>query len=264
VWGSKMIFDTHCHLNNGKMYGKYRDFLREAKLVGVSKFVIIGYDLESSIKAVKIAETEPDVCYAAVGVHPNEILNQPSDCLAKLEELLTKKCVVAVGEIGLDYHWKKTPKADQKVWFERQIELAYKFKKPIVIHSRDASEDTYKILKKNQEKIIRGVIHCYSGSKEMVKLYEDLNMYISFAGPITFKNARTPKEALLTVSPERLIFETDSPYLAPHPFRGQENKPSNITLIIKEAATLLGKDYITLAKESYKNALALFGISDED
>ena len=257
-----MIFDTHCHLNSPELYPDYVQYISNATVVGVTRFMVVGYDLDSSKKAVEIAKAYPNICYAAVGIHPSEILKcQPND-LKEIEELLKEDVVKAVGEIGLDYHWDDVPSNIQKEWFEKQIKLAHQYHKPIVIHTRDAAADTYNILYKNKEYINKGIMHCYSGSAEMVEQYVSLGMYISLGGPLTFKNARVPKEVVRVVPKDRLLFETDSPYLAPHPFRGKQNEPALITLVIKEAANILQMNYQELCDLEYKNALEALNIHD--
>lgn len=257
-----MIFDTHCHLNSPELYLEHQKYIDNALLVGVKRFLIVGYDLDSSLKAIEIAKKYPKVCCAAIGIHPSEILKCQGNDLERIEELLKEDVVKAVGEIGLDYHWDDVPKDIQKEWFEKQIKLANKYHKPIVIHTRDAAEDTYNILKVNKEYIYKGIMHCYSGSAEMVKMYTDLGMYISLGGPLTFKNARVPKEVVKVVPKDKLLFETDSPYLAPHPLRGKQNEPALITLVIKEASSLLEIDYEELASLTYKNALEVLDIHE--
>jgi len=257
-----MIFDTHCHLNSPELYPEYQKHIDNALLVGVKRFLVVGYDLDSSLKAIEIAKAYPGVCYAAIGIHPSEILKCKENDLDRIKELLKEDVVKAVGEIGLDYHWDDVPRDIQKEWFEKQIKLAHKYHKPIVIHTRDAAEDTYSILKNNKEYIYKGIMHCYSGSAEMVKMYTDLGMYISLGGPLTFKNARVPKEVIKVVPKDRLLFETDSPYLAPHPLRGKQNEPALITLVIKEASYLLDIEYEKLASLTYKNALEVLDIHE--
>ena len=258
-----MIFDTHCHLNSPELYPNYPFYIQKAQMVGVKRFLIIGYDLDSSLKAIEISKANLGVCYAAIGIHPSEILKCGKDDLDKIEELLKEDVVKAVGEIGLDYHWGDVPKDIQKEYFIKQLELANKYHKPIVIHTRDAAEDTHRILKENKQYFDKGIMHCYSGSAEMVKSYTSLGLYISLGGPLTFKNARVPKEVVKVVPKDKLLFETDSPYLAPHPFRGKQNEPALITLVIKEAAILLDCDYQELCNKAYKNALEVLNIDEE-
>jgi len=248
-----MIIDTHCHLNDPSLYKKRAFLVKKALSLGVRKMICIGYDYPSSALAVQIAHEFPGVVYAAVGIHPSETIKAEAEDLSNIEKLISDELVIAVGEIGLDFHFDDVPELIQTNYFVRQIKLANKYQKPIIIHMRDASQKTIDILNENKELIKKGgIIHCYGGSAEQVKDFTKLGMYISFGGPLTFLNSKTPKESILKVPDNRLLFETDSPYLSPHPFRGQENEPSNVTLVVKEAAKILGRseDELSLIEES--------------
>ena len=185
-----MYFDTHCHLNSEQLYEKKDEFIKHALDNQVEMMVVVGYDLESSKKAVEIAKEYPFI-YAAVGIGPNDCLNTTTQDLQIIDEYLNEPKVVALGEIGLDYYWDDVPSDKQKEVFQQQVDLAKKHQKPIIIHCRDAYEDTYEVLKRNGHP---GIMHCYSGSVEMAKRFIDLGFYISLAGPVTFKNARVPKD----------------------------------------------------------------------
>ena len=208
-----MYFDTHCHLNSEQLYEKKDEFIKHALDNQVEMMVVVGYDLESSKKAVEIAKEYPFI-YAAVGIGPNDCLNTTTQDLQIIDEYLNEPKVVALGEIGLDYYWDDVPSDKQKEVFQQQVDLAKKHQKPIIIHCRDAYEDTYEVLKKNGHP---GIMHCYSGSVEMAKRFIDLGFYISLAGPVTFKNARVPKDVAEKIGLEHLLIETDCPYLTPHP-----------------------------------------------
>ena len=184
-----MYFDTHCHLNSEQLYENRDEFIKHALDNQVEMMVVVGYDLESSKKAVEIAK-EHSFIYAAVGIGPNDCLNTTTQDLQIIDEYLNEPKVVALGEIGLDYYWDDVPSDRQKEIFQQQVDLAKKHQKPIIIHCRDAYEDTYEVLKRNGHP---GIMHCYSGSVEMAKRFIDLGFYISLAGPVTFKNARVPK-----------------------------------------------------------------------
>ena len=250
------LFDSHCHLTE-------LDFdraIKEAKENGIDCFLCVGWNLESSKKAVELAEKFPEV-YAAVGVHPENYEEENEASLTQIEELAKNPKVIAVGEIGLDYHWKNDPetKKNQKEWFIRQIELSNKLGLPVSIHGRDASEDLYEILKTHQ--IANGfVLHCYSGSVEMMKKFASLGAYFGFDGPITYKNAKTPKECVLACPADRLLIETDCPYLPPVPFRGQTNEPKHIKEIFEEMAKIRGEDPENLSVQLNKNFERLFKI----
>ena len=211
-----MYFDTHCHLNSEQLYENKDEFIKHALDNQVEMMVVVGYDLESSKKAVEIAKEYPFI-YAAVGIGPNDCLNTTTQDLQIIDEYLNEPKVVALGEIGLDYYWDDVPSDKQKDIFQQQVDLAKKHQKPIIIHCRDAYEDTYEVLKRNGHP---GIMHCYSGSVEMAKRFIDLGFYISLAGPVTFKNARVPKDVAEKIGLEHLLIETDCPYLTPHPYRG--------------------------------------------
>ena len=192
-----MYFDTHCHLNSEQLYENRDEFIKHALDNQVEMMVVVGYDLESSKKAVEIAK-EHSFIYAAVGIGPNDCLNTTTQDLQIIDEYLNEPKVVALGEIGLDYYWDDVPSDKQKEIFQLQVDLAKKHQKPIIIHCRDAYEDTYEVLKRNGHP---GIMHCYSGSVEMAKRFIDLDFYISLAGPVTFKNARVPTIPTPVISP---------------------------------------------------------------
>ena len=235
-----MIFDTHCHLNHEDLYNDIDRVISDAQKAGVKKFLVVGYDKKTSLLAVKIAQ-KYSFCYAAIGFHPTEIFDLTEEDFDQVMELVDdkKNKVVAIGEIGLDYHWIKDPiqREIQKEYFIRQIEFANYKNLPITIHNRDAIEDCLEILKEYTPKC-GGIMHCYSGSKEMMNDFIKLGMFISLGGPVTFTNAKTPKEVAENVPLDKLLVETDSPYLTPHPYRGTKNEPKNIALITQEIANL--------------------------
>ena len=257
-----MIFDTHCHLNHEDLYKDLNSVIERAKSAGVTRFLVVGYDKESSLLAVKLA-TEYDFIYAAIGYHPTEIYGISETDFLDVMNLLKHPKVVALGEIGLDYYWIKDEKERelQKEYFIRQINIANENNLPISIHNRDAIEDCLKILKEHPLKM-GGVMHCYSGSVESMNEFLKCGMYISLGGPVTFKNAKTPKEVAKAVPLDKLLVETDSPYLAPHPFRGTQNEPEKIKFIVEEIANLRGVSYKEIEDETYKNALRIFKINE--
>lgn len=222
----------------------------------VDYIVVAGYDLPSSKYAVEIAQEYPFI-YATVGISPNDCLETTDADLNEIEALLQNPCVVALGEIGLDYYWEDVPHDKQKDIFQKQIDIAKKHDKPIVIHARDAYEDTYRILKQAAH---RGIMHCYSGSVEMAKRYIEIGFEISLAGPVTFKNARVPKEVATVIGIDHLMIETDCPYLAPHPFRGKLNEPANVVYIAQEIAKLKNMEIEDVARITTFNAKRMFGI----
>lgn len=251
-----MFFNTHTHLNSEQLYEKRDEFIKNATDNGVKELVVAGYDLESSKKAVAIAN-EYSFIYATVGISPNDCLNTTDEDLCVIEELLMNPKTVALGEIGLDYYWDEVPRDKQKDIFIKQIEIAKKHNKPIVIHSRDAYEDTYDILKEAKH---FGIMHCYSGSLEMARRYIEIGFEISLAGPVTFKNAKVPKSVAQNIDINHLMIETDCPYLTPHPFRGKQNEPANVVYIAQEIANLKNMDIDDVGRITSFNAKKMFGI----
>lgn len=251
-----MYFDTHCHLNSEQLYSDYHSFIQNALDHEVGHMVVIGYDLNSSRIAVEIAK-QYDYIYAAVGIGPNDCFNTTDDDLKIIEKYLQDKKVVALGEIGLDYYWDDVPKEKQIDIFIKQIQLAKKYQKPITIHCRDAYEDTYKILEQHGH---YGIMHCYSGSYQMALRFIELGYYISLAGPVTFKNAKVPKEVAANIPLDKLLIETDSPYLTPHPYRGKLNEPAKLPYIAKEIASLRDISKAEVMKQTEINAFKAFNI----
>ncbi len=251
-----MYFNTHTHLNSEQLYENRDLFISRALANNVSYMVVVGYDVESSKKALEIAYEYPFI-YAAVGISPNDCKDTSDEDLKIIEQLIQDPRAVALGEIGLDYYWDEAPRDKQKDIFIKQIEMAKRFDKPIVIHARDAYEDTYSILKETAH---RGIMHCYSGSYEMARRYVDLGFSISLAGPVTFKNAKVPKEVATHIGIDHLMIETDCPYLTPHPFRGKLNEPANVVYIAQEVAKLKNMEIEDVARITAFNAKRMFGI----
>lgn len=234
------MLDSHCHLDDSAIYENRVQIIKEAKEAGVSLMITIGCDLESSKKAIEIAH-EFEGVYAAIGFHPQNLENISDEALKEIKRMASDEKVVAIGEIGLDYHWfkEKSEHDIQKVWFNKQIDLANELHLPLSIHARDATEDTYEILVNNPPKY-GAVLHCYSGSTEMMDKFDKLDLYYGFDGPITYKNSVVPKENVKRCPIDRILTETDSPYLTPTPFRGQLNGPKHIKEILQEMADLRG------------------------
>ena len=257
-----MLFDTHCHLNDEALYPNIDEIIENAKKTGVGKFLVIGYNKESSFLAVKIAEKYPE-CYAAIGFHPCDIFDITEKDYEETMALASHKKVVDIGEIGLDYHWIKEPekKELEKEYFIRQIEFANEHGLPISIHNRESNEDCIKILKEHTPKY-GGVMHCYSGSVEMLRDVLNLGLMISLGGPVTFTNAKTPKEVAEVVPLEKLLLETDCPYLTPHPHRGEKNEPKYICLVCEEVARLKDISKKHVEQVTTENALRLFKIDE--
>ena len=256
-----MLFDTHVHLNAEQYEDDLQEVINRALEKGVQNMVVVGVDEPTIKKAIQIAETY-DFIYASVGWHPVDAIDMTDEHLAWIEELAQHPKVVALGEMGLDYHWDKSPKEVQKDVFRRQIRLARKVNLPIIIHNRDATEDVVTILKEEHVEEVGGIMHCFTGSIEVAKQCMDMNMYISFGGPVTFKNAKKPKEVATELPLDKLLIETDCPYLTPHPFRGKRNEPGYVSYVAEQIAELKGITYEELADITTANAKKLFGIND--
>lgn len=254
------IVDTHCHLNDEALYKDLDDVISRARQAGVEKMVVIGWDKASSELAIKIAEQYENI-YAVIGFHPENVFDINDDVLYKTLELCKKPKVVGIGEIGLDYHWTKDleKREIQKQYFVKQIEFANKVGLPISIHSREAFNDTLEILKEHKP-MHGGVMHCYSGSVENINDIINLGLYIGLDGPVTFTNAKTPKEVAAEIPLEKLVVETDCPYLSPHPLRGTVNEPANISLIVDAIAEARGMSKKHLLDVLYHNSCKLFNL----
>ncbi|MGD6898212.1 TatD family hydrolase [Bacillus infantis] len=255
-----MLFDTHVHLNAEQFEEDLEEVIGRAQAEGVSHMVVVGFDRPTITKAMELAEAY-DFIFACVGWHPVDAIDMTDEDLAWIEELAAHPKVVAIGEMGLDYHWDKSPKDVQKDVFRRQIRMAKKVMLPIVIHNRDATADVVEILREEGAGEVGGIMHCYSGSVEVAKECLDMNFYISLGGPVTFKNAKKPKEVAEAVPLEKLLIETDCPYLAPHPYRGKRNEPAYVKLVAEQIAELKGLAFKEVAEATTENAKRLFGIN---
>lgn len=232
-----MIFDTHAHYDD-PVYDKDRETLFQTmRSEGVSIITDIGADIESTKRAVELSESY-DFIYAAAGVHPSEVYSLEETDMDFLREAARSPKVVAIGEIGLDYHYEDTVREVQKKWFVRQLEIAKETKLPVVIHSRDAAQDTLDIMKAEHAEEIGGVIHCFSYGWDMAKIYLDMGFYLGIGGVLTFKNAKKLKEVVQKAPLDRLVLETDAPYLAPEPYRGKRNASHYLKYVINEIAVL--------------------------
>ncbi|WP_163470293.1 TatD family hydrolase [Fusobacterium sp. IOR10] len=249
------IVDTHCHIDD-RQFDEDRDDILKDISESMDFIVNIGCDLDSSEKSVNYAKNKKFM-YAVVGIHPTEIKNYNEETEKKIEELLKEDKVVAVGEIGLDYHWMVTDKDHQKEIFLRQMELAKRFKKPVVIHSRDAMEDTLNILEKYPD--VRGIFHCFPGSIESASKISD-RYYFGIGGVLTFKNSRKTVEFLKKVDINRVVLETDSPYLSPVPFRGKRNTPLNVKYVAEKIAEIKGISFEKVVEITTKNAKEIYNI----
>ncbi len=261
-----ILTDTHCHLNLNQFDTDLEEVISRAKEANVERILVPGIDLETSRKAVFLANQFTQI-YAAVGVHPNTVDGWPDDCLSQLKALSIDSKVVAIGEIGLDNHWKDTNPAYQEHIFREQLYLASHLQKPVLLHSRDALDSLFPILEDwaaslsaaNSPLMHRaGVLHAFEGSLEQAYRAIEIGFFIGLAGPVTFRNA-TEKHLLAQELPlERILIETDSPYLTPHPFRGKRNEPAYVREVAKALADFQKVDLETILEKTSRNAETLF------
>lgn len=252
------LFDTHCHLNDEAYQEDLPTIIARARAAGVEQMLVVGYDLPSSQRALQLAEAEKGI-YAAVGIHPHDAATVTDDDLRSLEAMLTHPQAVALGEIGLDYHYDHSPRPRQQEVFRQQLALAQKTGKPVVIHGREAHADLLAALKAEGD-TYQGVMHCFSGSNEIAAAYLDLNLYLAVGGPVTFKNARKLPEVVKRLPLDRLLLETDAPYLAPHPWRGKRNEPAFLVTVAEQVGTILGIAPGEIAELTRENGEACFGL----
>ena len=256
------LFDSHSHLNDEKFDNDREKVIKEIYESGVTNFITAGYSVESSKKALEIAN-KYDFIYTTAGISPNDIPQTEEELwkqLAEIEQIAKEnnKKVRAIGEIGLDYYWNTENKELQKIAFIEQIKIANKLNLPIVIHTREAVMDTLQILKEN--KVIKtGVFHCCPQNRELIKEGLKLGFYISFAGPTTFKNSKNAPEIIKMVPLDKMLIETDSPYLSPEPFRGKRNDSRNVKYIAQKIAEVKQIPLEEVAKATYNNAEKIFG-----
>ncbi|WP_088226320.1 TatD family hydrolase [Desulfosporosinus sp. FKB] len=251
-----MIWDTHAHLDDEVYQEDFQDVLERIKSSGISRVTNVGYDLPSSLRSVQLAQ-DYDFIYAAIGIHPHNAEEFSDDVMVQLQALAQHPKVLAWGEIGLDYYRDLSPRAIQQEVFIQQIELANKAGLPIVIHDRDAHQDVLEIVKAHPPKH-GGVLHCYSGSWEMAKVLLKLGFYLSFAGPLTFKNARHTVEVARNAPIDRILAETDSPYLTPEPRRGKRNEPAYVREVVRKLAEIKELSIEEMALQTMHNAETIF------
>ena len=252
-----MYFDTHAHYDDRAFDADRVRLLEEVRADGVALIVVPGCDLKSSRAAIALAERFPFV-YAAVGIHPEELQDCTPDALAEIAELAEHPRCVAVGEVGLDYYWDAEHKNEQKLLFRQMIRLALELDKPVIVHDREAHGDCLEIVRDYPG--LRGVFHCFSGSAEMAQELIKRGWYLGFDGPITYKNARKALEVLDICPPERILIETDSPYLSPVPNRGKRNDSRNLRYIVAAIAERLGMSEDEIEGLTMENGKQLFGV----
>lgn len=254
-----MLFDTHSHINAEQFNEDLQEVLQRALDAGVANQVVVGFDNETITRAMQMVEAY-DYLYAAVGWHPVDAIDMTEADLERIEKLAAHEKVVAIGEIGLDYYWDKSPKDIQQQVFRKQIQLAKRVNLPIIIHNREATQDIVRILKEEKAEEVGGIMHCFTGSAETAKECIEMNFLISLGGPVTFKNAKKPKEVAKEVPLDKLLVETDCPYLTPHPFRGKRNEPSYVKLVAEEIAKLKELSFEEVADQTTRNAKRIFRI----
>ena len=255
-----MIFDTHAHYDDEQFDTDRDALLRGMAEKNVGTIINVGASLEGCWRSVELAQQYPFV-YAAVGIHPDEVGDLNEESFASLRETARmEEKVVAIGEIGLDYHWDVQPHEVQKYWFVKQMELAKELDLPIAVHSRDAAKDTLELMKAERADCLRGVIHCYSYSREHAREYMNMGYYLGIGGVVTFKNAKRLKEVVEYAPLDYLLLETDSPYLAPEPHRGERNCSAYLRYVAQTIAEIKGVSYEEVVDITRKNAKNLFGI----
>ncbi len=256
-----MLFDTHTHLDDARYNEDREAMIARAREAGVEAFVTIGCDLATSRAAVALAEQHPFV-YASIGVHPHEVKHILDSWYNEFRRLAQNKKVVAYGEIGLDYHYNHSSPKEQRERFREQIQLARELNLPVIIHTREAQDDTITILKEERASEIGGVFHCFSGDAWLARDALDLDFYLSFSGILTFQNATMLREIAKTVPLDRLLIETDCPYLTPVPHRGKRNEPAYVTHVAQQLATIrAGESEMsveTIGRLTTRNAKQLF------
>lgn len=253
-----MLIDSHAHIDDERFDADRDEVVARALAAGVSLIINIGADMASSARSVALAEKYQEI-YAAVGMHPHDAKDMQETDYAQLEHWTNHPRVVAIGEIGLDYHYDLSPRPVQKEVFLRQLDLARKTGKPFIIHEREAHADTLEIIR-TAARDLKGVFHCFSGSVETAREYLNMGFYISVAGPVTFSKSGKTKEVAKFVPLDRLLVETDSPYLTPQPLRGRRNEPANVRLVAEEIANLRNVSIEELANATAANAQHLFSI----
>ena len=254
-----MIFETHAHYDDDAFDNDRDEILRLLNEKGIAPIVDIGASVASTKAAVSLAHKYAQV-YAAAGVHPSDSGDLTDKDIDWLKGLCDDPKVVAIGEIGLDYHYDEPDREVQKKWFVRQLELAVETELPIVVHSRDAAADTYEILSRDEFRGLKGIIHCFSYSAEFAEKYVKMGYLIGVGGVVTFKNGRKLHEVVRQTPLENIVVETDCPYLAPEPYRGRRNSSAYLPYIIERIASIKGSSYEEVRQATYENAALLYGV----
>lgn len=253
-----MIFDSHAHFDDDAFDEDREELLQSFQEQGIKKVMNVGASLSSTKTTIELANRY-DFMYAAAGVHPSETQELNEENFLWLKEQFHNEKVKAVGEIGLDYYWPEPSRDVQKKWFVEQLKLARELNLPIIVHSRDACEDTLEIMKEYSVGL-KGVIHCFSYSREIAEIYTGMGFYIGIGGVVTFKNARKTVEVVEAVGMDRIVIETDSPYLSPVPLRGKRNSSLNLSYVVEKIAEIKGISTKEVEEITYRNALELYNI----
>lgn len=255
-----MIIDSHSHINHESFIDNAKTYIDEASANGVTAFICVGWDIASSMNAIKLSKQYSNV-FAAVGIHPSDVKDVDKSAMQALENLIKNNKVVAIGEIGLDFYYEKdkNEQTKQLQYFINQIDIANKYNLPVIIHSRDAVNLTYETLKQHKVKK-GGVMHCYAAGKDYVKKYIELGFYFGIGGVVTFKNATSVKEAVKIIPIDRLLLESDAPYLTPVPFRGQKNHSKYIPYTIKAISDIKDITKQDIAAKTTQNCEKLFAV----
>jgi TatD DNase family protein len=255
-----MLFDSHSHIDSIKFEDDREFVINRARANGVSLIMNPGADLESSLNAVALAESH-DFIYAAVGVHPHDAKSMDDETLQIIRGLAKKEKVKAIGEIGLDFHYDFSPRDVQQECFVKQLRLAKELGMPVIIHDREANDQVLRTLKAEKSFETGVLMHCFSGSSELARQYVELGAYISIAGPVTFGNNKKTVDVVMHTPIERIMIETDAPYLTPAPFRGKRNEPMYVRYTCQKIADIKGISYEEAANATFENACRFFGIS---
>lgn len=249
--------DSHAHLDDDRFDEDREELINSLYENGIETVLNPGADLNTSKAAVELADKYPFI-YAAVGCHPHDSKFMNDDTMNIFRELAKNKKVIGIGEIGLDYYYDNSDRDTQRTWFREQIRLAKELDLPYIVHDRDAHEDVFKIMKEEHYSGTRGILHCYSSSVEMAREFVKLGFYISLGGPVTFKKAKTPKLVAKEISLDRLLIETDCPYLTPEPFRGKRNEPKYVKYVAEEIAAIREVSIDVIAEKTKENFRKLF------
>lgn len=252
-----MLIDTHVHLNADQYDEDLQEVIDRALEEGIDRMFVVGFDTNTIERTMKLID-QYDFIYGIIGWHPVDAIDCTEERLQWIEELSKHPKIIGIGEMGLDYHWDKSPKDIQKEVFRKQIALAKRVQLPIIIHNREATQDCVDILKEENASEVGGIMHSFSGSNEIADEILKMNFYISLGGPVTFKNGKQPKEVAQHVPLDRLLVETDAPYLSPHPYRGKRNEPARVKLVAEQIAELRGISYEEVCKATTENAERLF------